>query len=312
VDDRDLELLRAFRLDEAEPPPGLQERIEERLWQSILAEEAQSAAPRSRRRPWYADLLRPAVAAGAAATIAIGVAVGGGTDGSAGIGSGSSVSEAGVLDSTPAALFGGSNATSTSATPIAGAIDVSDSSQTDSTLMRGPVLDESGQLDDATLEVVSEIPRDPQQLQPRLLRGASQLAGAEQAERATFHIAMRWVTSPQVPGDLRAAMLRSLDGLQGVDPAIAGVDLLGRSGIVLGHLDQTTGLRSQYLLDPSGGMLLERRTITTGYLDPACPPGTYTSHELYSSDGQPITQGDAPWIDWPIVIAACDPALATG
>ena len=37
MDQRDLELLRAFRAHEAEPPDHLQERIEDALWQAIQA-----------------------------------------------------------------------------------------------------------------------------------------------------------------------------------------------------------------------------------------------------------------------------------
>jgi hypothetical protein len=311
VDDPDLQLLREFRASEAEPPAGMQERIEERLWRAIIDEEAAKASRSRPRRPWYEDLLRPAVAAGAAAMIALGVAVvGGGTDGGASIGSGSSVSKAGVFDATAGALFGESGATSATSTPIVGAIDVGESSDDDDTLARGPVLGADGALDEATTNFINDTTRDPQELQPRLIGVADRMAGSEQADRVAFHMAMRWVVSPQVPADLRASMLRALQGVQGIDGAIAGVDQLGRSGIVVGQLDQDTGLRTQYLLDPEGGRLLEQRTFMAGYVDPACPPGTFTSHTLYGEDGRPIAQADAPWIGWPLVIAACDPMAA--
>jgi hypothetical protein len=45
------------------------------------------------------------------------------------------------------------------------------------------------------------------------------------------------VVNRQVPGDLRAAMLRSLEGLDGLDGAIMGVDLLGRNGLVVAACD---------------------------------------------------------------------------
>lgn len=310
MDDRDLQLLRGFRVAEAEPPAGMQERIEERLWQSILAEEGAHAPRRRGRRPWYQELLRPAAAVGAAATMAIGVAVLGG-DGT-GTGISSTVTRAGVLDTTAATIFGESGATGSTGAPIAGAIDLTDPDDADETLLRGPVTTPEGRLDEATLEVVRETTREPGDLQSRMLRGATDLAGPEQAEWAAYHATMRWVVEPQVPSDLRAAMLRSLEGLGGIDAAISGADLLDRSGIVLGYLDPRTGLRAQHLLDVDGGRLLERRTLTTQYVDPACPPGTFTSHELLDEQGTPIRQADAPWLDWPLVVEACDPRLVSG
>jgi hypothetical protein len=308
VDDRDLDALRSFRLAEAEPPAGLQERIEERLWQAILAEEA-SRAPRAARQgeSWWQQLLRPAVAAGAPATIAVAVAVMGGNGSGVGSGSASNVSQAGVFDATAASLFGASAATGTSSTPISGAVNLRETDETDRTLARGPMETADGRLDDASLDAVNATTRDPEELQAQLLRTATSMVGPEQARRLTFAMTMRWVVNREVPGDLRAAMLRSLQGLPGMDDAIAGVDLLGRSGIVVGYLDPATGLRSQYLLDPDGGNLLEQRTITTAYLDPACPPGTFTSHELYDENGHPVAQQSAPWLDWPLVVEACDP-----
>jgi hypothetical protein len=299
VADHDLELLRSFRREDTEPPEGLQERIEERLWQSILAEEAGNAPARPRGvRRWYHDLLRPAVAAGAAASIAIGVAIAG-DGGGAGLASCASVSRAGVLDSTAVALFGDSAATTSA--PISGAIDVSEGADDDE-IAKGP---------SASSDVARSAPRDPEQLYERLHASAEAVAGTQQADRAAFHIAMQWIGAPQVPGDLRAAMLRSLERLPGIEGALVGVDRLGRTGVVLGHLDPATGLRSQYLLDPDGGRLLESRTLTTVHVDPACPPGTYTGHDLYDTQGRPVQPADAPWLDWPLVVAACSPPDAS-
>jgi len=44
-----------------------------------------------------------------------------------------------------------------------------------------------------------------------------------------------------------------------------------------------------------------------GYVDPACPPGTFTDHALFS-DGQQIDPAQVQWVDWPAVVNACDPA----
>lgn len=306
--DRDLELLRSFRIEEAEPPPGLQSRVEERLWQAILAEEA-SRPPAQRRARWFHGLLRPAVAAAAAASIAAVVAVasdGGGTTVSGGSGG---ARQAGVLDSTATALFGDQVPGPAAPAPVVGVIDLSSADEQDATLARGPRLDDEGTLDADGVELVRSASRDPATLQARLRAIAADVSGRDPGDRVAFAISMQWVGSGAVPADLRAAMLRSLDGLQGVHGAVMGADLLGRDGVVLGHVDTTTGVRQQYLLDPDDGQLLERRTFTTAYVDPACPPGTFVDHGLYRSDGSPVTAADAPWLDWPLVVASCDPGV---
>lgn len=314
--DDDLQLLRAFRADEAEPPIGLQARIEEQLWQAILAEEAQRAGSARTgahaRRRWFQGLLRPAVAAGAAATIAAVVAFS--SDGGVGVQAGPTAvaRQAGVLDSTATALFGDSVARTTTGGPISGAIDLSSRDEHDVALLRGPRVTSSGELDADTAAVVRETTRDSIQLQARLRAIASEAAGGDRTDRVAFDIAMQWVTAPEVPVDLRAAMLRSLDGMAGLDAALVGADVLGRQGVVLGHLDAATGVRTQYVLDPEGATLLERRAFTVGYVDPACPPGTFTQHELYDEDGEAVLPAEAPWLDWPIVVDACEPALAAG
>lgn len=308
MDDPDLQLLRRFRQDEASPPEGLQARIEERLWQAILAEESAAAGTSrpSALRSWYERLLRPAVAAGTAATIAIGVAVAGGGGDGGPSSSVQSLTRAGVLDGTATSLFGEPAATAHTGAPIQGSIDLR-SPEDMAELARGPRLADDGKLDDKSREVIRETTRDPIDLQAQLRAGAAATAGSDPSDRVAFEVAMQWVVAPEVPSDLRAAMLRSLAGLSGVDVAIMGVDLLGRQGIVLGHLDSRTGIRTQYLLEVDGGRLLERRAFTTGYVDPACPPGTFTDHALHDEQGMEIQPADAPWLAWPPVVASCDP-----
>src|SRR5690606_5456087 len=74
---RDLARLRSWGRSLAQAPAHLQSHIEEQLWEAILAEEAGQAGRARRRnhRRWFQGLLRPAVAAGAAAMLAVGVAV---------------------------------------------------------------------------------------------------------------------------------------------------------------------------------------------------------------------------------------------
>jgi hypothetical protein len=303
VDDPDLRELRRFRIDETEPPPHLQAKIEEQLWQAILAEESAGAARRApSRRGWLDGLLRPALAAGAALSIAIVVAVASDGGTGAGAAAGSAVVQAGsggVLDSTARTLFAPDQAAA--AMPTVGSIDLR-SPDGDDRVARGPMHDENGSLDADSAEAAASLTRDPSSLQQVLVESIED--SSRSVDAAAFDAAMRWVVDPAVPTDLRAAMLRSLDGLDGIDEALVGVDVFGREGIVLGQLDATSGLRTQVVLDPSDATLLERRVYTTTYVDPACPPGTFSEHEVWQ-DGARIDPSQAQWLAWPIVIAAC-------
>ncbi len=307
MDDPDLQLLRSFRLDEAEPPAGMQERIEERLWQSILDEEAQRAGRRApRREGWLSGLLRPALAGSMALVLAIGVAVvsDGGNGGSTIAGAG--VTEAGtggVLDRTASTLFGSEGTAARG--PVVGTIDLTDD-DSDDALVDGPQHDSfTAQLQDRSMDLVEALPRDPERLRG-VVRDALDDAGYDDPSDAyAFRVAMRWIVDPSVPVDLRSAMLRSLAGLSGIDEARTGVDVLGRGGIVLGHLDQLTGVRTQVVLHAADGTLREVRSFTTTYVDPACEPGTFVEHDVYEEDGSWVDPASRPWVDWPLVVEAC-------
>ena len=104
-------------------------------------------------------------------------------------------------------------------------------------------------------------------------------------------------------------MLRSIQDIDGIDEALVGTDVLGRSGIVVGQLERASGVRSQFVLDPADGTLLEQRSFMTAYLDPACPPGTITSHAIYDEDGQRIEPETTQWVAWPQVVEACAPQV---
>ncbi|MCW2960618.1 MAG: hypothetical protein JWM25_747 [Thermoleophilia bacterium] len=312
MDDHDLEVLRSYRAREAQPPPGLQERLEEDLLHAILDEEAQSQArTRPRRAParrrWSAGLLRPAMAAGVAAAIAVTVAVW--SDGGAGPAGTSvtGVSQAGtnLLDTTASRLFGGASQVTVPQAPI-GTINAQE--QTTDELLTGPVRNATGtELSDAGQEFARELPRDADALRALLFEAAANATDDEALhERVAFHIAMRWVVDPAVPADLRRSMLLSLNGLSGIEQAVPGVDVLGRQGVVVSHFDINNGIRGQYLLQTNGA-LLERRAYTAGYIDPACPQYTYTDHALYF-DGAPIEPASMAWLDWPQVIPSCDRA----
>lgn len=309
MDDPDLQLLRSFRAEEAEPPLGMQARIEERLWQAIMLEESSRASGRSARQPgWFQRLLRPLVAAGAAATLALGVAIAsdGGSSGPGSLGQGMTVQQAGagVLDSTANSLFGG---TSTTPTPIMGRIDLTDG---DERLIDGPRHDSSGSgLEDGHADLVRDLSRDPDELLQAVRSSIASSGVRDPGDAVAFHVAMRWVVDPAVPVDLRAAMLRSVEGVDGIDDALVGTDVLGRSGIVVGQLDRASGIRSQYVLDPTDGSLFEVRAFMTTYLDPACPPGTVTMHAAYDDAGERVDPSAAQWVAWPQVVEACSPTV---
>lgn len=307
--DDDLQLLRHFRIEEAEPPPGLQGRIEARLWDAILADEAARAGSRNRAfRRRFAGMLRPAVAAGAALSLAAGVAVV--SDGGTGprslaqpnvVRAGS-----GVLDSTAASLFG---ADAGAAPGIAGTVDMR-TPDGDERLLVGPQHAGNGKLDDSSSELTRGLSRDPATLREAMRESISDAGIDDGSDRVAFHATLRWVADPAVPTDLRAAMLRSLSGYAGIDDAQVGRDALGRSGVVLGHLDEATGIRSQLLLDATSATPLEYRAYTTVYVDPACPPGTFTAHSVFAEDGSKVSRSDHPWVDWPAVIEACSAVSA--
>src|SRR4051812_6429065 len=82
MEDHDLHLLRGYRATDAEAPVGLRARLEEELWEVVIAEEARIRAPRGttaagarRRGGWLHGLVRPAIALGAMGALAVGVAV---------------------------------------------------------------------------------------------------------------------------------------------------------------------------------------------------------------------------------------------
>ncbi|MCW2924973.1 MAG: hypothetical protein JWM98_2377 [Thermoleophilia bacterium] len=313
MDDRDLELLRTFRADEAVEPPGLAARVEEDLWQLVLAEEASRArrpAAGAGQRRWRGSLLRPLAAAGAAAVLAgvVAVASDGGSSGNANVvGGPAREASAGLLDGAASRLFGRDGGSTTATTGIpSGKIDVTEPDAGDAALVDGPALDD-GSLDASSRDLVDELPRDPTTLLATVRAAATAVDGSDPADRAAFAAAMRWVVQPAVPTDLRAAMLRSVAGMAGLDAATTGVDVLGRTGLVVSHFDSLTGLREQWVLDPERGTLLERRAFTTTYADPTtCPPGTFTEHVVLDDDGHRVDPEAVPYLDWPEVLGACD------
>lgn len=306
MDDSDLHALRTFRIDEIEPPSGMQARIEAQLWTAIMAEESDRARPATTRARsgWLSTMLRPAIAAGAALTLAIGVAVvSDGGAGSTGLGQPAvrTAGTAGLFDSTATRLFG---ATTAEAAPVVGRVDLSTPSDEEQ-IVRGPEHAEDGSLDAASAELAASIPSSPAQVSELIRTGIHASGNDDPADSAAFRATMLWVVDPAVPAGVRAVMLRAVGDLRGVDDAQIGTDVLGRQGVVIGHLDEHTGLRTQVVLDPSNATMLELRSYTTTYLDPACPPGTFAEHAAYDEHGAWIDPTRARWADWPAVVSSC-------
>jgi hypothetical protein len=195
----------------------------------------------------------------------------------------------GLLDGTARALFGTDSAASASSAPVVGRIDLQGES-----------------LSRPSTEAADALTRDPAVLRDELRASVATSGQEDPSDTIAFRTAIAWIVDPSVPTDLRAAMLRSLAGLEGIDDARSGVDMLGRPGVILGHIDARSGVRTQAVLDGSSGILRELRSFTTTYLDPACPPGTFTEYAAYDDDGAWIDPRTQPFVAWPQVVTACD------
>lgn len=311
----ELAQLRAYRADEAIPPVGMLERLRDDLQLTIDAEREPLpvARPARHRSPWrrYAEhrLFRPAMVAGAAAVLVVGIA-GVSTSGdatSAGVGAATSATQAStsLFDGTAASLFG--TGSDDSVAPVLGTI--TSVGQTDDVASAVANHDR----DDDAYALLKRLPRDPTQLRDTL-RSVSHAADGTTAiggsDQGAFHLAMGLVTDGRLPADLRAAVLRSVGGFDGIDPAAFVRDDLGRTGVLISHFDAGSGVRDQYVLDQSTGVALEQRSFTSEYVDPACPPGTFTGFHIYDDAGNALEPHQLPTLDWPTVVPSCSPATA--
>ncbi|MBC7462233.1 MAG: hypothetical protein H7287_12800, partial [Thermoleophilia bacterium] len=144
----DLDLLRKYRVADAVPPRGLQERLEEDLLDAMLDAAAVPTAPtqiREARVPrvgWLTHLRRPAFAFGALAVVAAGVATfsnGGVNLGSASNGSnGVTQASSNPFDGTASSVFGASSSAAIEPTPFAGNLDAPAPKTESAALAAGP------------------------------------------------------------------------------------------------------------------------------------------------------------------------------
>lgn len=119
-------------------------------------------------------------------------------------------------------------------------------------------------------EYLADLPRDPDPLLERLRQDT---AGQGKSPNGQLLVYMGdLLRTHQVPADLRAALLRSLALVNGVDVAEEETTLDGRSGVALSYTE-TSGLRSEIVLDPQTGELIGERQVVTEELG-GIPAGT--------------------------------------
>lgn len=324
----ELDVLRAYGVDDPEPPPDLAMRIESRLLEQAALEDDQRAAHYVRRRSstWRSFLLRQAPVAMAAASLIVVLSFDqgrpGGQPAQATSGASTFLSNAAdtaqsepvslqsvdpvVMASAPSAetnvISNGQTAGAPNASPRG----------TRRTLMLPPTepsipdpiemsMGPSG-LDSAQLY---SIPTD-ERLLLRMLRDATSGSDTHDADFAPFRIAASYVASDRVPGPVRAAFLRTVALMDGVDLGGDSVDVAGRIGVVVARLDSSSGVRQQYLFDAPTSQLLEHREFTTSGDFGNCSAGTVVHFDLYDDSGNRIPR-EAFDQTWPDVEAVCSP-----
>ena len=156
---------------------------------------------------------------------------------------------------------------------------------------------------------LANVPVHADALLDALRTASAQVRTARDRDYLPFRIAASYVSNPDVPVAVRAAFLRALGRLDGVDVAGPGTDLLGRSGVIIARLDATSGVRQEYIFNADNGRVLEQMEfLTEGAQIGACAAGTILLVEVYDDQGFPIGPASAPWGSWPDVHGECVPA----
>lgn len=317
----ELDLVRSFRAHLADVPPGVQARIEERLWQDVLVQEARLRGGDRRRSTGRGWRLRrgwslAARQGTAAVAVTAAVLVFGFVDGRTGSQIASTQARADDPISTAMQAIGG------------GALTGSDEIQP--TLVEG---EGTAPLVAGTTMVVfeggdtmplSQVAAGPAAMSPaelellpadeRLLLGLLRAAGGttrgHDADFEAFRLAASYLSDPRVPVRVRVALMRMLRVVDGIDVGGSAVDVFGRAGVKVARIDRASGLRQQYLLDADNGRLLEHREFVVAQRVANCPPGTVVRITAYDTSGFQVPQQDAPYGAWPAQAPECDPAAA--
>lgn len=303
--DDELDLLRGFGLGNPDPPPGLADRVAERVLQRVLEAEATTRGSRGRRRNWWGmQAMRHAPAAGVAAVIVVLLSFDGSTTGGT---RAQAISAAMPVITAAAESMQAQPSRQEASTSQPRAASESWASSSTRAAIPDQLLMAAGPaaLDDRAL---ASIPTDPGLLVEMLHLATAGDTGHDR-DFQPFRIASEYVTSDRVPGPVRAAFLRAVSRMQGVDLGGESSDVLGRPGVVIARLDATSGIRQQYLMETSRGQILEHREFTTRGGFGSCAPGTTIALDVYDVDGRAMTEGDVRALNasasWPDVDPAC-------
>lgn len=327
-DAHDLAALRSFAIEDAVDEDRIT-AIEQRVRTHVLADEARRRArlrPAPRRRTWWRTALRQAPVAIVSAFIVVGLSFSGGTPG--GEPASASTDAAPFLNETAANMMSEQpiGVVSGGGGPVGGGTAAPDASNsgaiaTNVVTIDIPSPDAEDQLaeapDSQTLaagpdalpdETLNTVPANESQLL-QLLREAGSSNQGRDVDYLPFRVAASYVASPNVPVEVRAAFLRMIGQLDGIDLGGTSSDVVGRPGTVIARLDTESGIRQQYLLNPDNGRLLEHREFTTtGGGIGSCPAGMIIALEVFDDSGVVVDPQSAPWAPWPVVDPSCTPA----
>jgi hypothetical protein len=301
---QDLQAVHELFAADAIEPAGLQERIEERLWQDVLAAERNRGAKQQRR--WWQPapaLARGGALAAAAAIVVVFLAFDNGRPGGPPASAASSdplmVAARNVpqLDTEPAASV------SPAAAPVVSsstAVVLPSGEQVPAELIAaGP-----GQL---SLNQLDQLPRDESLLLGMLRAATASTVEAVDDDFMPFRIAASYIGDPRVPSSLRMAFIRMIGTMENIDVGDRVLDVFGRPGVAVARSDERSGLLQSYLLDEDDGRMLEYRDVVERSDDDNCAVGTVTSMLAFDSTGFPVDPSSAPYGAWPVVDPACAP-----
>jgi hypothetical protein len=121
---------------------------------------------------------------------------------------------------------------------------------------------------------VSGLPTEPEALrlavQNRQAGGSGEDAGGKPADvEATILGLWGILQQPIIDPQLRAAAFNALSELPGIGLDRDATDLAGRPGYAISYLDRQTGLRGEYIFDPTTSAILGERTVL---VDPQAIP----------------------------------------
>ena len=309
----ELDVLRSFRAELTEPPAGMQERIEERLWTQIMEETSSSHKRRWwHRYDWSQNLVRQGALAGVAAVLIIAISFTGGKP------TGGTPARAEAQTDPLEAAISSIRAGTDSSQPRYAAGDLTHPPQS------GPLVTPNTAVVFDTGETIplATISAGPSALTPEqlammptheltllaILRAAGGQRKTHDRDFEPFRIAALYISDRRVPAENRVAFIRLLRLLEGVDVGGVSLDVFGRPGVRVTRLDRTSLVLQEYLLDEHDGRLLEHREYIAYSRDTACPAGSVIALEAFDSNGFQVDQSRVPYGNWPTIVPECDPA----